>query len=92
MKSAMTLNNKAILSSKGQVVIPKALREQFGMHAGNELIFEPRPDGVIELRTVKRNIEMFFGRCKETPGASMTIQEMDDAIMQAVSDEDNKKG
>lgn len=89
MKSAITANNKAIVSSKGQVVIPKLLREKFGIHAGNELLFKARPDGIIEMKPVERSIEMFFGRCKQTGEAPMSVKEMDEAIAQAVSEEDS---
>jgi len=87
MKCAITINNKAIVSSKGQVVIPKLLREKLGIHAGNELLFIIRAtDNILEMRPVKRSIEMFFGRCKRPHKKPMSIKEMDEAIMDAVSD------
>lgn len=89
MRSAATINNKAIVSSKGQVVIPKVLREKMGIHTGNELLFKVRPDGIIEIRPVERSIEMFFGRCKRKASTAMSIAEMDKAIEQAVSEDDN---
>ena len=92
MPHVMTAHNQAILSSKGQVVIPKALREQLGIHTGNTLIFKVRSNGVLEIKAIKRSIEMFFGRCKQTKKATapLSIQEMDEAIMQAVSDTSEK--
>lgn len=89
MKSAITTNNKAIVSSKGQVVIPKMLRKKLGIHAGNELLFKARADGIIEIKPVKRTIKMFFGRCKKNNEAAMSIEEMDEAISQAVSESDS---
>ena len=85
MRHAMMCNDKAIVSSKGQVVIPKMIRAELGIHAGHELIFAVRADGVMEIRPVARNIEMFFGRCKRAGAKPMTTQEMDEAIMQAVA-------
>lgn len=86
MKSASTLNGKAIVSSKGQIVIPKMLRIKLGIHAGNELLFKARSDGVIELRQVERSIDMFFGRCKQENQTA--LKDIDEAIMQAVIEND----
>lgn len=90
MKNAITMNNKAIVSSKGQVVIPKAVREKLGIHAGNELLFKTRSDGVIEIRQIERSIDMFFGRCKRAHEPPMSIEDMDKAIMEAVIESDIK--
>ncbi|CAN5377416.1 hypothetical protein BH10PSE19_BH10PSE19_08660 [soil metagenome] len=84
MKSALSMNSKAILSSKGQVVIPKVLREKLGMHTGNELIFRARAGGVIEIRPLTRSIDMFFGRCKKAKTKILSIEDMDAAIASAV--------
>jgi AbrB family looped-hinge helix DNA binding protein len=87
MKTAVTTNNKAVVSSKGQVVIPMAVRKQLGIHVGNELLFFVREDGVIEVRQTKRSIKMFFGRCKRKNARALTIKEIDEAIMNAVSED-----
>jgi AbrB family looped-hinge helix DNA binding protein len=86
MKSAVLFSDKAVLSSKGQVVIPYALRVKLGIHAGNELLFTVRADGVIEIIPVRRSIEMLFGCCKRRHEKPMSIRDMDDAIMKAVSE------
>ncbi len=86
MKSAIAMNSKAIVSSKGQVVIPRILREKLGIHAGNELLFSARKDGILEVKPVERSIEMFFGRCKQVAEPPMSIEDMDAAIMAAVGE------
>lgn len=35
------------VSAKGQVTIPRELRDEFGIGAGTEVVFERRPDGLI---------------------------------------------
>lgn len=86
MKSAMLFSDKAVISSKGQVVIPHALRVKLGIHAGNELLFTIRADGVIEIIPVKRSIEVLFGCCKRGHEKPMSVRDMDDAIKKAVSE------
>jgi len=90
MKTAISTNNKAVVSSKGQIVIPRALREELGIHAGHELVFVVRHhnlnEKIIEITPLNRSIDMFFGRCKKNNEEAMSIQDMDDAIMKAVSE------
>ena len=86
MRTSITANGKAIVSSKGQVVIPKFIRKRVGIHAGNELLFNIRSDGIIEIKPVSRSIEMFFGRCKRDKELPMSLQEIDRAISKAVSE------
>lgn len=86
MKSNILLSDKAVVSSKGQVVIPYALRTKLGIHSGNELLFTVRADGVIELVPVKRSIEMLFGCCKRDRERPMSVRDMDNAIMKAVTE------
>lgn len=92
MKAATLANNKVTVSSKGQLVIPKALRDELGIHAGHELFFKIRAeDKVIEITPLNRSIDMFFGRCKQKKAAPISIKEMDEAIMQAVSENDDSE-
>lgn len=90
MKNVITLNNKAIVSSKARVVISKKLRKKLGIHAGNELLFNVRVDGVIEVRQLERSMDMFCGRCKQVNEPPMSIEDMDKAIMQVVIKDEKK--
>ena len=87
------ISKKVIISSKGQLVIPLVIRQEMGIHTHSELWLNLRFDGVAELAPVERSIENFFGRCKGSHEKPLSIAEMDEAIMQAVSVEqrDRKK-
>lgn len=71
------------LSSKGQVVIPKAVRAAHGWQPGVELEVEDRGDGVV-LRQAKpfppTRFEEVRG-CLKYDGPPLTIEEMDEAVM-----------
>lgn len=88
MKNTITTNAKAVVSSRGQVVIPILLRDKLGIHEGSELFFNVRSDGVMEVRRATHSIESLFGCCKRAKAKPMTIAEMDEAIMQAVSEKE----
>jgi len=78
---------KAILSSKGQLVIPKHIRILLGLHSGSEVNMELKHNNVLELHPVKNDIRDFFGRGKsKVKNKVMTIEEMDVAIMKAISE------
>jgi AbrB family looped-hinge helix DNA binding protein len=70
------------LSSKGQVVLPKAVREACGWQAGVELTVELTPAGVT-LRARKpfapSRPEQVFGRLRHG-GAPLTLEEMRSAV------------
>lgn len=48
------------LSSKGQVVIPKNLRDSVNLHDGERLLARVREDNVIELIPLKKSVEELF--------------------------------
>lgn len=44
------------ITSKGQVTIPQAVREQAGLHPYSEVEFEVRPNGDVVLRAVAQPV------------------------------------
>lgn len=83
---------KTVMSAKGQVVIPKIVRESMGLHYGSEIILHMRGDSVLEFKPVKKSLSAFFGmgakkRFKDAP------VDVEEAIAEAVSDNNlmNKK-
>jgi AbrB family looped-hinge helix DNA binding protein len=73
---------KTRMSSKGQVIIPKAVRERHGWRPGAELEVEDRDDAVV-LRLAKpfppTTIDEVYG-CLKYEGPPVTIENMDKAI------------
>jgi AbrB family looped-hinge helix DNA binding protein len=71
------------LSSKGQVIIPKGVRERHGWRAGLELEVEDRGDAVV-LREARRfpstTVDEVYG-CLKYDGRPATVEEMDEAVM-----------
>jgi AbrB family looped-hinge helix DNA binding protein len=80
----MTAADKATttVSTKGQVILPKAIRQQLRWSPGTRLIVENTPDGVL-----LRQAELFpetqpkdvYGSLPHT-GAPKTLEEMDAGI------------
>jgi AbrB family looped-hinge helix DNA binding protein len=78
-----------LLSTKGQIVLPKAIRESKGWKAGTEFTVEETPQGLL-LRpkrkikpTTLADLERFTAKYK-WKGKPATLKDMDDAIGAAV--------
>ena len=73
---------KTRLSSKGQVIIPKAVRERQGWTPGVELEVEDQGDAVVLRRPnpfPRTTFEDVRG-CLKYDGPPLTIEEMDEAV------------
>lgn len=80
---------KAILSSKGQLVIPRRIRQKLGLHTGSELILELTAKNSLEILPVKNDISDFFGMGKNSSkNKSMSIKDIDKAISNAIKKND----
>jgi|GEM_PF-3321165 len=83
------MNAKAVLSSKGQLVIPKFLRTKLGLHSGSELTLELTNDNYLELHPVRNSIVKFFGMGKNKTSDKITsVEDMDNIISKVVADND----
>jgi AbrB family looped-hinge helix DNA binding protein len=73
---------RTVVSKKGQVVLPKAIRERRRWAAGTELVVEDRPDGVLlkvaETATL-RSVADLAGILKYD-GPPRSVEEMNNAI------------
>ncbi len=72
------------LSSKGQIVIPKAIRDKHHWREGQELEVFDSEDGMVvkEKRPFKKTDLTDVGGCLPYQGKTKTLEEMDAAIAQ----------
>ena len=80
---AKTASVKTKLSTKGQVVLPKAIREKRGWGPGAELIVEERPEGVL-LRPAPKAAATRFEDVRGSLGPVdrvVSIEEMHQALL-----------
>jgi AbrB family looped-hinge helix DNA binding protein len=71
------------VSTKGQVVLPKAIRDRRNWTPGTALTIEDRPEGVLLKASpsfAPTKVEDVFGRLGPVDRA-LTIEEMDAAVM-----------
>lgn len=73
----------ATVTSKGQVTIPKPVRDALRLHAGDRVSFVVRSDGVVEVRPETVDLKELEGLLRRR-GKAVTVEAMDEAIGRAV--------
>jgi len=68
------------MSSKGQTVIPKAIRERLGLQPGDAVDFVVQDDGDVVLRPALEDVRRLKGVLRRAGRAPVTVQEMDRVI------------
>lgn len=70
----------ARMSSKGQVTIPKAIRDHLGLDQGDRLTFQIRESGEVVLEPEVVDITALKGMLPG-PAQPVSIEEMEEAIL-----------
>ena len=70
----------AKLTSKGQVTIPKPVRDTLHLHTGDRLDFVIKENGDVFIRPVTKNVDDVFGKLHKAGRKPVSIAEMDSAI------------
>jgi len=72
----------AALSTKGQVVIPKAIREELGLRSGDTVDFVLQDSGDVLMRPAVRNVRALKGCVRPRRKKPVSLAEMARAIGQ----------
>ena len=78
------MNSTATVSDKGQVTLPKQLREQLGIRAGTRLAFRVDADGSLRVQVLPKGADALFGLLASPGEAVRSLAEMDEAVGAAV--------
>jgi AbrB family looped-hinge helix DNA binding protein len=74
---------KTIVSTKGQVILPKSIRDRCQRDAGTRLIVENTPEGVLlepEPLFPRTTVDELFG-CLKYDGPLISVQEMHEGVL-----------
>jgi AbrB family looped-hinge helix DNA binding protein len=71
----------ATLTSKGQITLPKGIRDRLGLEAGDRLDFQLNKDGTIQGRPLKRGVLHLAGIAKPADGRVRALEEIEEAIL-----------
>ncbi len=70
----------ATLTSKGQITLPREVREYLHLAEGDRVEFLINPAIGVQLRTVTGSVRDLFGMLHRPGMRAVSIEEMDDAI------------
>jgi antitoxin PrlF len=71
---------RSTVTSKGQITLPKAVREALHLDAGDRVEFAIRDDGVVELRPETGDLLALAGSLKPPKGRQASLDDMREAI------------
>ena len=76
----------ATVTSKGQITIPKEVRETLGLEAGHRVSFQIRENKVVEMRPENVDLMSLFGIFKPAV-KGVTLEQMEEAIRKGAAGE-----
>ena len=79
----------ATLTSKGQITLPKDVRDELNLKPGDKVEFEKR-NGRYVLRPRNRSILELAGILHKPGVKALTVEEMDEALAQALAEDDER--
>ncbi|MFN2351917.1 MAG: AbrB/MazE/SpoVT family DNA-binding domain-containing protein [Kiritimatiellia bacterium] len=74
----------ATLTSKGQLTIPKAVRNSLHLHTGDRVAFIVRSESEAILKPVTKSVDEVFGQLHNTHQPRRTIAEMQAAVAKQI--------
>jgi antitoxin PrlF len=70
----------ATMTSKGQITLPKEIRDELKLVTGSKIMFVKLPDGTYAVSPRTGTVEDFLGMLYDPNRPTMTIEEMNEAI------------
>ena len=72
------------VTDKGQVTLPKAIRDRLGIRPGTRIDFEVQPDDTLKVRVLTRGATGLFGLIARPGEAARSQDDIDAGIAAAV--------
>ena len=80
----------ATLTSKGQVTLPKEIRDALKLDAGAKLDFSLQADGSVNVRPLKSSVASLFGILKRPGGKASSIQAQKESVGRALTEKHDR--
>lgn len=70
----------ATITSKGQITIPKAVRDSLHLRSGDRVEFLVHGQTEAVMRPITKSVDEVFGKLHKTGRSRKTVDEMNDAV------------
>ncbi|MDD5277229.1 MAG: AbrB/MazE/SpoVT family DNA-binding domain-containing protein [Methylovulum sp.] len=74
------------LTSKGQITIPKKVREVLGLHLGDKIEFVITDKNEVLLRPITKKVDEMFGLLYQADRKTVSVEQMDTSIRKKMQD------
>ena len=74
------------VTSKGQITIPKDVRERLGLEAGDRVVFVVQSDRDVVLKPAKTDVRELHGMLYRKGRPPRSIEEMDEGIARSLAE------
>ena len=77
----------ATMTSKGQITIPKRIRERLGLRAGDRVDFAVDEDGTVIIVPENRRLDDVYGLLSHRARKAVSVEEMDRRVERAMREQ-----
>ena len=74
----------AVLTAKGQITIPKQIRDFLGLHKGDKVDFHTSPDGEVKVTPINLAVDDVFGILSDSTDKVLSVEDMDAGIARGI--------
>jgi len=75
----------SVITSKGQITIPKSVRERLNLKTGDKIDFKVR-DGEVTLVPVAKSVSEVFGILSKENRKAITVEEINESLKKRIKD------
>ena len=72
---------QSTITSKGQITIPKAIRDSMNLDTGDKIEFIVTEEGDALMRPLNKRVDDLFGRLQKPGQRKVSVEEMDRGIV-----------
>ena len=70
------MSTESTLTSKGQITVPKAIRESLRLKSGDRITFTLMPDGTVLMRVKNKSVMSLAGSLRRRGRKALSVEEL----------------